>query len=70
MLFLFYPVNMQIQPDVFSLHAMCFRDLRVSYTTERIASDSCYMCRLEKKNSSYYESIFTIFSTEDKKYCL
>jgi hypothetical protein len=48
MLFLFYQVNVQIQPDIRSLNAMCFRDLRVSYTTERIAPDSCYMFRLKK----------------------
>jgi hypothetical protein len=69
MLFLFYPVNLQIQLDVFGLHTMCFRDLRVSYTAERIASDSCYMCRLEE-NSFYSEHIFTIFSTEGKNYFL
>jgi len=43
MLFIFYPVNVQTQPDIFSLDAMCFRDLRVSYTTEQIASDCCYI---------------------------
>ena len=53
MLFRFNPVKVQTQPDVFSSHAVCFRDTRVSYTAERISSDSCSICRVEKANIKF-----------------
>jgi hypothetical protein len=40
MLFLFYPVKVQTEPDLCNTHAVFFRNLRIGYTTGRIEADS------------------------------
>jgi len=49
MLLVFYPVKVQTEPDICSFYTMCFRDVRLGYTTERIASDSFKMYHLGRK---------------------
>ena len=39
-LFKYYPVKVQAEPDTCTFHVMCFRDLRISKTTERIVSEN------------------------------
>jgi len=49
MVFLFYLVKVQTEPNVCTFHVMSFRELRVRYTTERIASDNFSLCIIKKK---------------------
>jgi hypothetical protein len=48
MLFPFYPVKEQTQPDICTPHAVCFLNLRIGYTAERIAADN-FKCAVKKK---------------------
>ena len=41
MLFKYCPVKVQGEPDTCTFHVMCFRDLRMSKTTERIVAENC-----------------------------
>ena len=50
--FLFYLVKVQTEPDVCTLNAVCFRDLRINYKTERIASDNFSLFIIKEKRSS------------------
>jgi hypothetical protein len=40
MLFKYFPVKVQAEPNTCIFHVMCFRDLRISKTTERIVSEN------------------------------